>query len=578
VKIFPTAILALALASCAPMAALAQEDVTYSIASVDAKQMSNAVQINVRADGVMAPDMDQMEEDNANYSLLGQRGWRYDLETSKPIQSLYVQFKNARLLVNSLVPVGKYPVSHLEFSPAADKDEPFLVDMRVCFYTSARLSHVKTRNSWDDTSAPGVDWGGAVRIEVICGEDGQSLMITVISDHSPDAPDHRSTEGLQDSAKELSVSYDGTCLDVHAKNALLSEFVRKLKSVSGRRVQLDPSVERLVTAELPAVSFDDLVQSVCRCYGLTTAGSPDDELVMREAVALSGGTYSQQGVQFVPLRWIRAENALGLLPNFLTRCVRVDKGNNQLVFSGSPEFADKIRADLALLDRPGKSVAVEVSLVELSPTVDVDAAFTLSYHNSTLNAALDLPAVQFGIARSEASPAELSVNLGGLIVSGAARVVSNASLSALSGEQGTLFAGVNKYIQVRDQYHVSDSVVPVKAGLSLTVKPLVTGARIQVTLTAEVSNINVIDPVTNLPVVDTRKASGTFQVRSGESIIVGGLDALQEHVDRRRLPVLGYLPIIGSLFTRSIKQHQHSRLVLLLTPRIVEDVVAVHNL
>ena len=571
-----SAIVALALALCALGTSWAHEEVFYNITSVEAKQMSNAVQIVFKADGVISPDMDMLEAEFTDWRLLQKNGWRFDLQTTKPMEYVTIHFDKARLQVNALVPVDKYPVSHVEFTPTGNGDS-LRVDMALFLYTGSLISHVKSRY-WDDTSVPGTDWGNNVRMEIVLGEDERSVVITVISDRLPDAPEHRTAEGLQDSDKELSIGYDGARFDVHAKNSLLSEFTRKLESVSGRRVELDPSVERLMTAELPAVSFDDLVKSVCRCYGLTTAGSPNDALVMREAVVQSGGAYSKQETQSVPLRWIRAENALRMLPNFLTRCVRVDKGSNQLVFGGSPEFTDKIRSDLALLDRPGKTVEVEASLVELSPTVDMETSLSLSYHNSTLGAAFDLPSVQFGIVRSEVSPAEFDAKLGALIESGTARVVSSAKLSALSGEKGTLFAGVNKYIQVRDRYYANDTVVPVKSGMSLTVKPLVTGERIELTLTAEVSSINVIDPVTELPVMDTRNATGTFRARSGESIVVGGLDSLQTHVEKRRLPVLGYLPIIGGLFTRTIKHREHSRLVLLLKPRIVEDAVATRNL
>ena len=560
--------------AAAAQTAWADEDAFYNITSAEVQQMNNAVQVVVSGDGVIAPDMDRIEMEHADYKLLGQRSWHYDKETSRPVEALTVHFRKARLLVNGLVPVGKYPISHLEFS-SVGKANANQVDMRVCLYTKALLCRVKNQY-WDDNSK-GVDWGDAVRMDVALSEDQLNLVITIISDRLPDAAEHRTAQGLPDSAKELSIKRDGEYLSVHAKNAQLSDFVRELGSASGRTVKLEASVDRLVTAELPAVSFDDLVDGMCRCYGLTTAGSRADELVIGEAVAQSSNGYGRQDIQHIPLRWLAADKALGLLPNFLVRCVRTDKGNNQLVFCGSPEFADKLRADVTVIDRPARTVMVEVSLVEVSSTVDIDTALALGYRNAELSASLEVPSLQFGIAKSHVSPAEFNAKLDSLAASGVARSVSSAKLSAVSGEQGTIFAGVDKYIQVRDRYRGRDTVIPVKSGLSLTVKPLVTGRQIRLTLSVEISNINVVDPVTNMPVVDTRKANGTFQVASGESIVVGGLEALQDQVTRRRIPVLGYLPIIGSLFTTSVKQRQHSRLMLLLTPKIVEDTVAKSN-
>ena len=568
---------ALVIAVCTTGIASAQVgDATYSVTAVEVQQASNAVQIVVQADGAIDPDFNRIESDNANYSVLSNKGWRYDFESSKPIRSLIVRFDKARLQVNSIVPVGKYPISHIEFSPAPGRGNFYEVDMRVCFYTTAWLCHVKCRD-WDDRSMEGVDWSDRVHIDIAAGEDERSIVITAVSDRAPDAPEHRTNEGLKDRDNELGVSLNGGSVTLHSRNSLLSELVRRLKSVSGRQIELDPSAERLVTAELPNVSFEDLVQSLCRCYGLTTEGSPQGKLVIRETVVKSDGAYGQGETQAVRLRWIRAEEALDLLPNFLTGCVRVDNSSNQLVFCGSAAFADRLRADLALVDRPAKTVEVEARLIELSPAVDVNAALALDYGNNDLSVSLDLPSVQFGISKSEVSPADLAARLTALTESAKAQDVSSAKLSVVSGEKGTLFAGIDKYIQVRQMYYDRDSAIPVKAGLSLTVSPITKGDRIQVELAVEMSDIKAVDPLTKLPVVDTRKATGTFEAMPGESLIVGGLDELQTHVERRRLPVLGYLPVIGSLFTRTTKHHEHSRLMLLLTPRIVEDSVATKN-
>ncbi len=563
-------ILTMVLAICTARTACAQEDDSfYNITSAEVTQMNNAVQIVIAGDGVMAPNMDLVEQEHADYNKLMEAGWRYNKEVSRPVESLHVHFSGARLLVNGLAPVDKYPVSHLEFSTATGAANSPQVDLKVCLYTTAYVSRV--RSQWWDDRSTGVDWGDVVRLDVALAEDQQSLIVTVISDRLPDAPEHRSVDDLEDDATELSVTRDGERFDIHAKNAPLSDFVRELQSASGRRVKMEGAAERVVTAEIPGASFDDLVADMCRCYGLTSAGSPESETVLSEAAASSNTQYDGHETRRIPLKWLRADKALGLLPNFLLSCVRVDRDNNQLVVAGSPEFADKLAADVAVVDQPPRSVNVEATLVEVSSTVDVNTALALTYRNSDLDAAVEPPSVQFGVAKSALSPAEFDAKLDAMIASGAARAVNNANLTALSGEQGTLFVGVDKYIQVNDLMYERDKAIPVKAGTNLTIMPLVTGAGVQIALSAEVSRVSVVDPATRLPVIDTRKISSTLQVRSGECIVVGGMDQIQQQATRRRIPILGYLPIIGGLFRTTVKQHSNTRLMLLLTPRIVED-------
>jgi general secretion pathway protein D len=73
------------------------------------------------------------------------------------------------------------------------------------------------------------------------------------------------------------------------------------------------------------------------------------------------------------------------------------------------------------------------------------------------------------------------------------------------------------------------------------------------------------------PIIDTRAAQTTVMVRSGETIILGGLiqDADENTVDRK-IPILGDIPLVGGLFKYKYEKREKKNLVIFLTARLID--------
>jgi type II secretory pathway component GspD/PulD (secretin) len=74
----------------------------------------------------------------------------------------------------------------------------------------------------------------------------------------------------------------------------------------------------------------------------------------------------------------------------------------------------------------------------------------------------------------------------------------------------------------------------------------------------------IFDPV-------TRGVSTLVRVRNGQTLVIGGLLQSTETKVVRKVPLLGYIPLIGWFFTSSSDQRQNTDLVVFLTPTIVSD-------
>jgi type II secretory pathway component GspD/PulD (secretin) len=75
------------------------------------------------------------------------------------------------------------------------------------------------------------------------------------------------------------------------------------------------------------------------------------------------------------------------------------------------------------------------------------------------------------------------------------------------------------------------------------------------------------------PVFDAvdRAATSLVRVKNGQTLVLGGLLESNETKTVRKVPLLGYIPIIGWLFTSTQSEKSNTDLVIFLTPTIISD-------
>ncbi len=81
----------------------------------------------------------------------------------------------------------------------------------------------------------------------------------------------------------------------------------------------------------------------------------------------------------------------------------------------------------------------------------------------------------------------------------------------------------------------------------------------------------IVDPNTGLPTEQTSEVTTNIMIRDGETVAIGGLIETRDVNTTRRVPILGYLPGIGWLFSSEETEIERNEIVILLTPHILED-------
>ena len=73
----------------------------------------------------------------------------------------------------------------------------------------------------------------------------------------------------------------------------------------------------------------------------------------------------------------------------------------------------------------------------------------------------------------------------------------------------------------------------------------------------------------NSPIIDTTNALTTVSVRTGQTIVLGGMITKRDENIERKVPLLGDIPIVGQAFRYDYKRTQRSELLIFLTPRVI---------
>ncbi len=192
---------------------------------------------------------------------------------------------------------------------------------------------------------------------------------------------------------------------------------------------------------------------------------------------------------------------------------------------------------------------------------------------------------QFGIfsALFKIGDVDIEAFLNVLEEQGLSKTLAEPTLVALSGEKASFLAGGEFPIPVVQggggggggggQQAIT---IQFKSfGVSLGFTPTVLGDNvINLIVEPEVSSLDPSASVTinglTVPGLQTRRASTTLELRDGESFVLAGLLRSEFQTNVQQLPILGSIPIIGSLFRSSRFQKGETELLIVVTPRLVK--------
>ncbi len=219
-------------------------------------------------------------------------------------------------------------------------------------------------------------------------------------------------------------------------------------------------------------------------------------------------------------------------------------------------------------------IAVSADIVEISGSVSRDAGFVWGPFQTGINfVEKEIPGIYHlgDFARQTA----LQTSLRLLETEGKAQLLSNPKVIVMAQSQANFVVGGENPYPVTNNQGVG--VEFKKFGVILNILPVINPNKkdtIRAEMQLEVSNPDFSKPVqvgnTAVPSITTRQVQTNVELKSGETLVVGGLKSSTKNVTKTRVPFLGHIPVIGLLFTSTNVIEEQKSLFLFITMEIVK--------
>jgi len=261
-------------------------------------------------------------------------------------------------------------------------------------------------------------------------------------------------------------------------------------------------------------------------------------------------------------------------------------GNQLITVGGSAEANDRMaNAGLArrnlLGQRPGRPVFVPDADLGDDGTVDVGTegiAIPTLEDRLNVNLPVSSAAGAFGISFLT-SNFLLDLELSALEAQGEGEVISTPRVITANQNEAFIQQGVE--IPFEESTNSGATNVEFKeAVLELRVTPLITpDNRVQLNLAIKQDTVGEIFETGrggSVPSIDTRELGTSVLVENGQTVVLGGIFQEERNFNTTKVPMLGDVPVIGTLFRRRATNDEKRELLIFITPNILDDQIRIN--
>lgn len=278
-----------------------------------------------------------------------------------------------------------------------------------------------------------------------------------------------------------------------------------------------------------------------------------------------------------------------------------DVENNSLLIWATSQNYERIINTLQKMDVPPRQVLIEATIAEVSLTGNLQYGLQWFFNNrmGTNNGDPFTGSGSLGIsAKDMMLNSALSSTIGDAagaftyaITNGDQHVrallnalASDSKLRVLSSPQVMVIDNQQAVIRVGDQQPIPAGTSTVNnvtttggvsykdTGVLLDVLPRINaGGMVNMEINQEVMDVGPVDTATSQRSFLQRKVTSKVAVRSGQTLVLGGLIRDSRRDGQSGIPVLHKLPVVGALFGSTNEEAQRTELIVLITPRVVEN-------
>ena len=439
---------------------------------------------------------------------------------------------------------------------------------------------------------------------------------------------HRS-EALQSQAPRITVQWDA---------ADIEDVVAGFAAFSGRTIIIGKGVAGKVTAEIKNQPWDLAFNAVLESQGLAVQNLPGGifNVVSKVELARADSTVPIE-TRLVRINYAKSTSLVPAVQSIVTQRGRVvaDSVTNSLVITEVSSRVDQVVDFVKGLDlrTPQVSIQAKIILVDRTDVEEMGVKYDLGSASQFFNRLIQRPdpstaepvdtdldgvpdarvptetferntdIIALGgnslsaignAAANVASPAlelifstaignfDLTTFVQALQSVQLADVQAEPTITTVDNRQAEILVGDRVPIRIIDPGTVSAGTGTLpratvrfeQTGINLRVTPHVTANRqILMEVHAERSALRAAASDVGFT-FQTQQADNQILVNDGETVVVGGLTVTEVTVQKTGIPFLVDLPILGKLFGFSSQTENRRDLLILITPHIIDDLVA----
>ena len=270
-----------------------------------------------------------------------------------------------------------------------------------------------------------------------------------------------------------------------------------------------------------------------------------------------------------------------------------DQDNNALLVMASPQDYRGIESVIRQLDVPPRQVLIEATIAEvtLSDGLDYGVRWFLSGSDYQFGFNAPVPRVAAGEGLALAifsSDGDRRLFIDLLAGETAVKFLSAPQVMVLDNQTANIRVGDQIPVTVRSSTSTVDPEAPLVSevqfrdtGTLLSVTPRINaGGQVTMNISQEVS-LPGSEPAVGgggNVAISQRTISSSVVVDSGETVVLGGLILETHNEARSGIPLLMDIPWVGRLFSTTSEDDFRTELIVMITPRVVEDENAAQEL
>lgn len=281
------------------------------------------------------------------------------------------------------------------------------------------------------------------------------------------------------------------------------------------------------------------------------------------------------------------DGGMSITPNENTRIV-ADKENNSIMIMSNQRTYEQIMQALKRIDIPPMQVLVEATIMEVSLSDGLEYGLQWYFkndlpNNKTGGGGIDLDGIP-GIAASISGFSYSIVNASRQVTAMMNALARDSKLNVISSPSILVLDNQSAEIRVGDQQPIftgsstteggviTQNIQFKDTGVSLKVTPRVnSNGMVTMDLVQEVTDVGEIDQATGQRSFLQRNIKSNIAVKSGETIVLGGLIKDNSTSSQRGAPKLSKMPVVGSLFGGTSRQNNRTELLVLITPTAIKN-------